>query len=141
MVDFRAFAEYMDRTRSLSDKKKRYLFRDDQDGLKRFRRDLCDALKNGEAGFENYLDVSNKEFAQVLNQVGFANSPAHVTVEHVENGKRRAFEPNATVPTRQVLAVMNKLKQSFPELRQDEFLGALPEGAAEWLAIADRPLL
>ena len=139
--DFRQFADFVDRQRSLSNDKKRYLHKADHDGLQRFRRDLCDALKNGKAGFEYYTDVTNNEFAKILNEAGFKDSPAFVEVEHVENGKRRDFEPNATVPTRQVLAVMKKLKQRFPELREDEFLGALPEGAAKWLAIADRPLL
>ncbi|MDO8979266.1 MAG: DNA polymerase [Afipia sp.] len=140
-ADFLQFAEAIDRTRSLTEKKKGYLRASDRDGLQRFRRDLCDAFKNGNAGFEFHRHLSNHRFAELLNEVGgFKDSPAIVKVEHVENGKRRIFEPNATVPTRQVLAAMEKLKEVFPRLRAVEFLGAIPEGAAIWSEIAVRGL-
>lgn len=138
--EFTWFAEYMDRTRSVSEENRRYWGKDDRDGLKRFRRDLCFAFKNGEAGFEGYQNISNKEFAQILNEAGFKDSPAIVRDSHVENGKRRKFEPNASAPTRQVLVVMRALKQRFPELRENEFLGALLEGMVSWLKIVDRQL-
>lgn len=138
--EFRHFAEFVDRSRSLSDDKKKHMQKKDRDGLQRFRRDLCDAFKNGKAGFEGYRNGSNKEFAQLLNEAGFKDSPAFVEDHHVENGKKRKFEENATAPTRKVLVVMRALKKVFPELRENEFLGALPEGATSWLNIVDRKL-
>lgn len=138
--DFAKFAEYMDRTRSLSDGNKRYLSKSDRDGLKRFRRDLCDAFKNGEAGFEPYQNLSNKDFCAILNDTGFQDSPAIVSVAHVENGKRQAFRPNATPPTREVLNMMSLLKSRFPELRAEDFLGALPDSEYSWMSIARRQL-
>lgn len=138
--EFRQFAEFVDRSRSVSKDKKKHLQKKDQDGLQRFRRDLCDAFKNGKAGFEGYLNNSNKEFARILNDAGFKHSPAFVRDSHVENGKRRKFEQNATAPTREVLAVMRALKKVYPELRENEFLGALPVGATSWLSIVDRKL-
>lgn len=140
-ADFSRFADAIDHTRSLTEEKKTYLRANDRDGLQRFRRDLCSAFKNGKAGFEFYRHLSNQRFAELLNEVaGFKDSPAIVKVEHVENGKRGSFVPNATVPTRQVLDAMNKLRGVFPRLRAVEFLGALPEGAAVWLAIAAKRL-
>lgn len=138
--EFRQFAEFVDRSRSLSDDKKKHMQKKDRDGLQRFRRDLCDAFKNGKAGFEGYRNGSNKEFAQLLNEAGFKDSPAFVEDHHVENGRKRKFEENATAPTRKVLVVMRALKKVFPELRENEFLGGLPAGTTSWLNIVDRKL-
>lgn len=135
LEDFQSFAEYMDRTRSLSDEAKTYLRKNDNDGLQRLRRDLCRAFKNSKAGFEFYGYISNKEFAEILNESGLKDSRGYVKISDVENGKRAAFQRNATVPTQQVLKVMQVLRSTFPMLRQDEFLGALPPDAAVWLNI------
>ena len=140
-LDFARFAEFVDRTRSLSEGKKGYLRKGDETGLQRFRRDLCDAFKNGKAGFEFYRHISNRRFAELLNEVArLKDSRAVVTVEHVENGKRRHFECNATVPTVQVLAAAQKLKSIFPRVRFGQFFGSIPEGAAVWSRIAERKL-
>lgn len=135
-ADFSRFADFIDRTRSLTETKKAYLRAGDEDGLQRFRRDLCDAFKNGKGGLEFYRHLSNQRFAHLLNEAGFADSPAIVKVEHVENGKRRDFQANATVPTRRVLAVIEKLKAIFPMFRAAEFLGGIPDGEAVWSRIA-----
>ncbi len=85
---------------------------------------------------EFYRHLYNQRFADLLNEAGFVDSPAIVKVEHVENGKRRNFQANATVPTRRVLAVIEKLKAIFPMFRAAEFLGGIPEGEAVWSRIA-----
>lgn len=140
-ADFSQFADLIDRTRSLTEKTKTYLRASDRDGLQRFRRDLCTAFKNGKAGFGFYSHLSNRRFAELLNEVGeFKDTAAIVTIENVENGKRERFQPNATAPTRQVLAAMEKLKDVFPMLRTAEFLGTIPDGAAVWSEIAVKDL-
>jgi hypothetical protein len=119
------FAAYFEMMKSLPDGSNRYFRKDDKAGVQRFRRDLCRAYKHGEAGFEQVEPCSAAEFAAILNSTSMVKFGVRTTVSDVENGKRAAFKPNCTPPTKEVRAVLRELQEHFPELDSTVLVGSV----------------
>jgi hypothetical protein len=122
---FADFAEFFEKMKSLPDGSKKYFRRNDKTGLQRLRRDLCRAYKQGMAGFPKAPEYSASEFAGILNSTSMSKLGVTTKVADVENGKRAAFSPNSTPPTKEVWAVMRELRVHFSNLDQKVLLGSI----------------
>jgi len=62
-------------------------------------------------------DISNAEFAYILEQAGIPCSRADV-----ENASRKPFEPKKCPPTPAVFEALSKLRIRFPDLEEQAFI-------------------
>ncbi len=94
-----------------------YLHKKDGD-IKRLRKDVCCAFKQGYAGFDALDSVpSHKQFAAKLAEAGI---PCKVT--DVENGRRLQFEKHTTPRTPRVIDACSRLQIEFPTFDPDVVL-------------------
>jgi hypothetical protein len=122
---FSDFAEFFEMMKSLPDGSQKYLRRKDKTGLQRLRRDICRAYKHGEAGFPKEPQLSARELAELLNSTSMQSHGIKTEIEDVENGKRTAFKPHTSPPTKEVLRVLRELKGTFPGLDDAALVGAI----------------
>jgi hypothetical protein len=122
---FADFAEFFEMMKSLPDGSKKYFRKADRHGLQRLRRDLCRAYKQGMAGFPKVPSCTAPEFARILSSTSMLKLGVTTQVADVENGKRAAFSPQSTPPTKEVQAVFRELRVHFPSLDQKAFLGSI----------------
>jgi hypothetical protein len=122
---FTDFARHFEMMKSLPDGSDKYFRKEDKAGLQRLRRDLCRAYKHGEAGFSEVERYSATDFAAILNSTSMIKFGVTTKVSDVENGKRAAFRPNCTPPTKEVLAVIDGLQVHFPELDSTVLVGSI----------------
>lgn len=122
---FADFAEFFEMMKSLQDGSKKYFRKADRYGLQRLRRDLSRAYKQGMAGFPKIPECTASEFAGILNSTRMLLLGVTTQVEDVENGKRAAFSPHSTPPTKEVQAVFRELRAHFPSVDQKAFLGSI----------------
>jgi ribulose bisphosphate carboxylase small subunit len=121
--DYQALAELHDALKALGAKNARYM-KGDNGALRRLKRDLCCAFKQGKAGFVHYESVSASNFAALLNIAGFFQLGLEVKRADVEYGAKAAFSENATPTTPDVLLILANIKKVFPHLDQSALLAA-----------------
>lgn len=122
---FSDFAEHFEMMKSLPNGKTKYFRRVDKSRLQRLRRDLCRAYKQGMAGLPKMAEHSAREFADILNSTSMAKHGVETKVADMENGKRSAFSPSSTPPTKEVLKVIRELRVHFPRLDQTVLVGSI----------------
>lgn len=120
--DYEALAELFDVRRSLPVSHQKYLRKAGGADLERLRRDLCLAFKHGMAGLDEYSDMTANEFCDVLRRSGFDRHGVPCARHHVQNAKRKEFEPHTTPRTARVLEVIQAVRESLPKLDMDEIL-------------------
>ena len=135
--DFKDFAEFFDMMNSLTPKKSGWLRAKNGD-VKRLRRDLCRAFKQGEAGLQSYSNLTANDFADRLNDSGLASLGAVTKRTDVENGAKVPFEPNCTPATKNVLKIVDALKVSFPEFDPKQLLVPIDPDLALTSAVGNR---
>jgi hypothetical protein len=114
--DYRDFAETYDSLKALGTHNAKYLKKKNA-SLKRLQRDLCRAFKEGAAGMnEIAVAMTARQFAELLNNCGLAKRGVKTVRSNVENGAKKAFSPNTTPTTKEVLEVLGKLKEAIPAL-------------------------
>lgn len=90
--------------------------------LNRLRRDLTTAFKHGMAGLDVYAHMTTREFADVLLRSGLAKYGVPCTMNDVQNGKKRPFEPHSTPRMARVIEVIRAVRGTLPNLDIDEIL-------------------
>lgn len=138
--DFAEFADFFDTAASLTPGKERYMSSKNGD-IRRLCRDVCRAFKRGLAGFGAYQDMTAKEFAAALNEVGFLAAGEAVKVSNVTNAAKAnaPFTRNSTPPTRPVRKIVESLKERFPEFDEREILAAPRRDAIKLYDALRRP--
>lgn len=120
--DYENLAELFDVRRSLPVSHQKYLRKAGGADLERLRRDLCIAFKHGVAGLDDYSSMTANEFCDVLVRSGFAKYDVPCARHHVQNAKRKEFEPHTTPRTARVLEVIHAVREVLPNLDVDEIL-------------------
>ena len=113
----RQFATYVMTHSSLGKDGSKYLSKTNGD-LKRLRQSLGSAWRSSKGGLIwQQDDISNAEFAYILEQAGIPCSRADV-----ENASRKPFEPKKCPPTPAVFEALSKLRIRFPDLEEQAFI-------------------
>lgn len=120
--DYEVLADFFDTRRSLPVSEQKYLKKTGEADLKRLRRDLCCAFKQGMAGLDEYADMTANEFAAVLLSSGLAKYGVPCSRADVQNGKKSAFKPHATPRMDRVIEVIKSVREKLPKLDIDEIL-------------------
>lgn len=121
--DYRALAEYFDTRNSLPVGAQKYLKKGENADLDRLKRDLCRAFKQGQAGLDAYTtQMTANDFAKVLLESGLARFGVKCVRSDIENAGRKAFEPNTTPRSVNVLDVIGEVKRRLPHLDTDQIL-------------------
>lgn len=115
--DYRQFAIYVMTQSSLGKADSRYL-RKSKGDVKRLRQSLGSAWRSSRAGLTwQQDDISNAEFASILEEAGIPCSRADV-----ENDSRKPFEPKKCPPTPAVFDALTQLSRRFPDLEHRAFV-------------------
>jgi hypothetical protein len=115
--DFTAWTDFLFITSIVEGTKVGSYLDPERNGLKRARQVLCTAFKQGKAGFKLKSIVKDREFADLLTEVGIP-----CTVKNVGSGKDQDYQSNFCVPTKPALMALYKLKKIFPKLDIDELV-------------------
>jgi len=113
--DFNSFADQVD-CKGLAPEKSKYLRKEKPD-THRLRQSLCEAWQHSEAGILKDAKATARQFAELLESLGIPCKRAHV-----ENGKKKPFQPNSCPPTDNVRALLDQLKKHYPKLKVSQFL-------------------
>lgn len=114
--DYRILAHYFDARNALPLGAQKYLSKAYDADLKRLKRDLCRAFKQGEAGLDHYYKMSANQFAQILLDSGLREHRIKCVRADIENAGRNSFEPHTTPRSFNVLKVIEAVKERLPEL-------------------------
>lgn len=137
LSDYATLANYFDIRNSLPVESKKYLSKANNADLKRLKRDLCRAFKQGEAGLENYYKLTASQFAIILLESGFREHQIKCVRADVENGGRNIFEPHMTPRSTNVLKVLAAIQQRLPKLEIDKILSQTENEAPLMAAISN----
>ena len=113
--DFQLLADYYDTRNSLPVADRRYLKKTNNADVKRLKRDICRAFKQGQAGFDNYSDLTANQFIDSVKGCGFSDLGIKFARADVENAGRNEFEPHTTPRTKRVNEIINRIKRIFPK--------------------------
>jgi len=113
--DFQLLADYYDTRNSLPIADRRYLKKTNNADVKRLKRDICRAFKQGQAGFDNYSDLTANQFIDSVKRCGFSDLGIKFARADVENAGRNEFEPHTTPRTKRVNEIINRIKRIFPK--------------------------
>lgn len=135
--DYGTFAEYFDTRNSLPVGARKYLSKTNYADLKRLKRDLCRAFKQGQAGFDNYNTMTANEFAKLLMECGFANFGIKCVRSDIENAGRNSFEANTTPRSQNVLKIIAAIKRNLPQFDTEQIL-TIYENETSMMSALDR---
>ena len=120
--DFERLAIYYDTRNSLPVGDRRYLSKKNNADVQRLKRDICRAFKQGQAGLENYSDLTANQFIDRVKGCGFTDLGIKFARADIENAGRNEFEPHTTPRTKRVNEIINRIKRLFPKLDKNLIL-------------------
>jgi hypothetical protein len=120
--DFQNLADYYDTRNSLPVSERRYLRKTNNADVKRLKRDICRAFKQGQAGFDEYSNLTANQFIERIRECGFSDLGIKFVRSDIENAGRNEFEPHTTPRTKRVNEIINRIKKLFPKFDKNLIL-------------------
>ncbi len=114
-ADFDNFMVYR-QTNSTPDRERAKYLRKQGGDIKRLRRDLCQAFKQGQAGFDRVIEAQGK-ISHGSFQAALADCGIECKISDIDNGKQVKFKPHQSIRTEETMRAIRMLKQNhYPEL-------------------------
>ena len=120
--DFQRLADYYDARNSIPIDGRSYLKITRNADVSRLKRDICRAFKQGQAGLDEYEELTANEFLRELKECGFADFDIKLVRADIENAGRNEFQPHMTGRTKNVLKIIKQIKARFPKFDPEMIL-------------------
>ena len=120
--DFQRLADYYDARNSIPIDGRSYLKITRNADVSRLKRDICRAFKQGQAGLDEYAELTANEFLRELKECGFADFDIKLVRADIENGGRNEFQPHMTGRTKNVMKIVRQIKARFPKFDPEMIL-------------------